>query len=135
MSLNEVTIEAEPGTIVYVKDSFDEDYFKHELGPTGVLRFYDEDATLVGFYFAGMQLYNLNSDTDEAKDNEFRLTNETVTSLDKVKNPIKNGVYTVNNQRYIYYQEQWYKFSDDNVVQCPVYALVDYIYELRKGEY
>lgn len=135
MSLNEVTIEAEPGTVVYVKDSFDEDYFKHELGPTGVLRFYDEDATLVGFYFAGMQLYNLNSDTDEAKDNEFRLTNETVTSLDEVKNPIKNGVYTVNNQRYIYYQEQWYKFSDDNVVQCPVYALVDYIYELMKGEY
>ena len=135
MSLNEVTIEAEPGTVVYVKDSFDEDYFKHELGPTGVLRFYDEDATLIGFYFAGMQLYNLNSDTDEAKDNEFRLTNETVTSLDEVKNPIKNGVYTVNNQRYIYYQEQWYKFSDDNVVQCPVYALVDYIYELMKGEY
>lgn len=135
MSLNEVTIEAEPGTVVYVKDSFDEDYFKHELGPTGVLRFYDEDATLVGFYFAGMQLYNLNSDTDEAKDNEFRLTNETITSLDEVKNPIKNGVYTVNNQRYIYYQEQWYKFSDDNVVQCPVYALVDYIYELMKGEY
>ena len=82
-----------------------------------------------------MQLYNLNSDTDEAKDNEFRLTNETVTSLDEVKNPIKNGVYTVNNQRYFYYQEQWYKFSDDNVVQCPVYALVDYIYELMKGEY
>lgn len=135
MSLNEVTIEAEPGTVIYVKDSFDEDYFKHELGPTGVLRFYDEDATLVGFYFAGMQLYNLDSDTDEAKDNEFRLTNETVTSLDEVKNPIKNGVYTVNNQRYIYYQEQWYKFSDDNVVQCPVYALVDYIYELMKGEY
>lgn len=135
MSLNEVTIEAEPGTVVYVKDSFDEDYFKHELGPTGVLRFYDEDATLIGFYFAGMQLYNLNSDTDEAKDNEFRLTNEIVTSLDEVKNPIKNGVYTVNNQRYIYYQEQWYKFSDDNVVQCPVYALVDYIYELMKGEY
>lgn len=135
MSLNEVTIEAEPGTVVYVKDSFDEDYFKHELGPTGVLRFYDEDATLIGFYFAGMQLYNLNSNTDEAKDNEFRLTNETVTSLDEVKNPIKNGVYTVNNQRYIYYQEQWYKFSDDNVVQCPVYALVDYIYELMKGEY
>lgn len=135
MSLNEVTIEAEPGTVVYVKDSFDEDYFKHELGPTGVLRFYDEDATLIGFYFAGMQLYNLNSDTDEAKNNEFRLTNETVTSLDEVKNPIKNGVYTVNNQRYIYYQEQWYKFSDDNVVQCPVYALVDYIYELMKGEY
>ena len=47
----------------------------------------------------------------------------------------RNGVYTVNNQRYIYYQEQWYKFSDDNVVQCPVYALVDYIYELMKGEY
>lgn len=135
MSLNEVTIEAEPGTVVYVKDSFDEDYFKHELGPTGVLRFYDEDATLIGFYFAGMQLYNLNSDTNEAKDNEFRLTNETVTSLDEVKNPIKNGVYIVNNQRYIYYQEQWYKFSDDNVVQCPVYALVDYIYELMKGEY
>jgi hypothetical protein len=134
-SIDEMTVEAEPGTVIYVKDSFDEDYFKHEVGPSGVLSFYDDEASISGFYFAGMQLYNLNSGGDVARDNEFILTNQTVKSTDEIINPIKNGVYIVNNQRYIYYREAWYKFSNDNIVQCPVYALVDYTYEMMKGEY
>ena len=52
-----------------------------------------------------------------------------------IESPVKNGVYTIKGQRWIYYQNQWYKFTDDNIVQCPMYLLIDYIYELTKGEY
>jgi hypothetical protein len=198
MSLDEVTIEAEPGTVVYIKDSFDEDYFKHEFGPTGVLKFHDDDAVLVGFYFAGMRLYKNNKieplvkvsfnetitveptevgktidteklteikeniinvddtqtqmildtyyfkadgcklivktkDTDNGeyssvKDNEYVETNEST-------RPLKNGVYLVNGVKYIYYHDEWYQFTDDEVVRCPVEGLVDYVYEVMKGEY
>ena len=46
-----------------------------------------------------------------------------------------NGIYMVGNKKYIFYHADWYEFSDDNVVQCPTDALIDYIYELMKGEY
>ncbi len=138
ISLDKVVIEAIPGTIVYIKDSFDEDYFKHEIGPTGVLEFYDDDAIVEGLYFSGIQLYEEDSQQtrDEVRDSEFKeIEMEEINSLDEIDKPIKNGVYRVNGKRYIYYREEWFEFSDDNIVQCPVRALIDYIYELMKGVY
>lgn len=189
-SLNEVTIEADPGTVIYVKDSYDDEYFKHEIGATGVLRFYDEDSILTGFYFHGVHLH-LNSaveailqiisaqedgkpiekmvvlkdgvitidddgniitvnpeyftiednklivknDNEYVRDTEYFEVRGDWTSFDEIVSPAKNSVYTINGQRYIYYHQTWYEFSDDDIVQCPVFAIVDYIVETMKGEY
>jgi hypothetical protein len=189
-SLNEVTIEADPGTVIYVKDSYDDEYFKHEIGATGVLRFYDEDSILTGFYFHGVHLH-LNSaveailqiisaqedgkpiekmvvlkdgvitidddgniitvnpeyftiednklivknDNEYVRDTEYFEVKGDWTSFDEIVSPAKNSVYTINGQRYIYYHQTWYEFSDDDIVQCPVFAIVDYIVETMKGEY
>lgn len=136
LSLNKVSIEAVPGTIVYIRDSFDEDYFKHEIGSTGFLDFYDEDAIVTGIYFGGVQLYESPQDIDEIRNNEFKIIDSnSFNSIDEIKNPVKNGVYLINKKKYIFYTDQWYEFSDDNIVQCPVNALIDYIYEMMRGEY
>lgn len=184
LSLNKVTIEAVPGTIVYVRDSFDDDFFKHEIGPTGVLEFYDPDAVVNGLHFGGIQLYEANEEyleeqivkvdegtleeikddaldmendciklnanyfklrgntivvgthsNMEVKDNEFRIIPNESDSLINITEPVKNGIYTVGDKKYVFYHADWYEFSDDNVVQCPTDALIDYIYELMKGEY
>lgn len=184
LSLNKVTIEAVPGTIVYVRDSFDEDFFKHEIGSTGVLEFFDPNAVVNGLHFGGIQLYEVNEEyleeqvvkvetntlkeakedaldiendciklnasyfkirgntivvgthsNMEVKDNEFRIIPNQADSLVDITQPIKNGIYIIGNKRYVFYHADWYEFSDDNVVQCPTNALIDYIYELMKGEY
>lgn len=184
LSLNKVVIEGVPGTVIYVRDSFDEDFFKHELGSTGVLEFYDPDAVVNGLYFGGIQLYEvdgatleeqvvavedntlrelkddaldmdngrikLNADyfniignrievelhnAGDVRDNEFRIIPNHPDALKDITRPIKNGVYVVGDKKYVFYHADWYEFSDDNVVQCPVDALIDYIYELMKGEY
>lgn len=183
LSLNKVVIEAVPGTIVYVRDSFDDDYFKHEVGSTGVLEFFDPEAVVNGLYFGGIQLYEANEeyldepvveikdkilreskedaldmnndnlklnakyfkikgrtgvvethDSIEVHDNEFRIMPEHPDSLADITHPVKNGIYTVDGKRYIFYHADWYEFSDDNVVQCPVDVLIDYVYEVMKGE-
>lgn len=222
MSLDEVNIEAEPGTVVYVKDSFDEDFFRHEIGNTGSLRFYDEDAIITGLYFKGRHLYEKIYDTSnfvvtektqlkplvdevtrigatevailecgdayfKARDNETleildpstaRVQNDTLFILiedaaevgtnyvkissvaiddsniyvaddefldlselvkveteDCIELPMKNCVYTIGGNKYIYYRATWYTFdSSTQDVLCPVEGLVDYIYELIKGE-
>ena len=136
LSLNKVTIEAIPGTIIYIRDSFDEDFFKHEIGPTGILEFYDSDATINGLRFGGIQVYEADplENKNEVRDNEFKKV-ATVNSLNEIDNPVKNGVYNIQDKRYIYYRENWFEISNDNIIQCPVEALIDYIYEIMKGEY
>lgn len=184
LSLNKVTIEAVPGTVVYVRDSFDDDFFKHEIGLTGVLEFFDQEAVINELHFGGIQLYETNEEyleeqiievkddslkeikTDalgiendciklnanyfkirgntivvgthssgEVKDNEFRIIPNHPDSLIDITQPIKNGIYIVGDKRYVFYHADWYEFSDDNVVQCPIDALIDYTYEIMKGEY
>jgi hypothetical protein len=205
LSINKLNIEAVPGTVVYVRDSYDDTYFKHEIGPTGSLEFYDEDAIVTGIKFFGIQLYEANAEylgedtvlvlnnedlfliddkdksfrfllpkqemqvliddsmsidekqvitlnndyykikenmliirepkDNEVKDNEFRAIKNFISRKEIVTNPIKNGVYTIDGIKYIWYRSQWYEFSDDNIVQCSVDALIDYIYELMRGEY
>lgn len=136
LTLNEIILEAVPGTIAYVRDSFSDDFFKHEIGPTGVLRIYDKDTTINGLYFGGVQLYQANSEIDELRENEFREINiGSINDVKEIKNPVKNGVYRIGGKRYIYYTEEWFEFSNDNIVQCPVHVLIDYIYESMKGEY
>ena len=71
----------------------------------------------------------------EVKDNEFRIIPNQADSLVDITQPIKNGIYIIGDKRYVFYHADWYEFSDDNVVQCPTDALIDYIYELMKGEY
>ena len=78
-------------------------------------------------------------------------------SVDKVfiqdfpENPIKNGVYCkqiligydektdgpiYRYDYWIYYQNNWYEFNaDEEIVQCPIRALVNYYCEVVEGEY
>jgi hypothetical protein len=103
LSIDQLSIEAEPGTVLYIKDSYDDNYYRHVIGDTGVLSFYDDEAVVTDFYFNGIHLDDLSD-------------------------------YEVNNEQ-ILYNGQWYTLNENNDVECPVEALVDYIYELEKGVY
>ena len=136
LSINRITVEAMPGSVIYIKDSFDENYSKHIIGETGILDFYDDEATLIDFYFEGVQLYEtLDTSRDEIEDNAFYETQVNIINFTDIQYPKKNYVYIKDNQRYIYYDSEWYLINDKNIVQCPVKALINYIYELVKGEY
>lgn len=135
LALNKITIEATPGAVAYIRDSNDNEFFKHEIGPTGLLDFYDNETTITGIYFSGVRLYDSDPESDEIRDREFRIVEGSFNSIDEIKKPIKNGVYHINDKRYIYYMREWFEFSDNNIVQCPVNAIIDYIFESMKGEY
>ena len=133
ISIDKLTVETEPRTVIYIKDSFDNSYFKHEIGETGVLEFYDDEAVVTGFYFSGIHLYP--AENGIVVEGKYIETGVSVNSESGIKNPIENGVYTINNQRTIYYKSQFYKFNEDDEVECPIETTVDYVYELMKGSY
>lgn len=99
LSLDGVRIEAEPGTVVFVKESADTDFKRHVIGPTHTLALDAEDSAIEGLYFAGIHLEPATSAEQEREtlpDNKYI---ETGIVLDKYVSDtsqlIKNGVYTL----------------------------------------
>lgn len=185
IAIDKLIVEADPGTVLQVRDSFDEDYFEHEIGGTGVLQFYDDEAVITGLNFAGVHLYPVEDtreqilevinnetamhplkdgilkvndaedaiifetkyftsrfgtdiivkDTVELGDGDYFDTGISVRAESKVRQPQDHGVYTINGKRMIWYKGEYYEFGDNDIVQCPIEATIDYIYEKMRGEY
>lgn len=99
LSLDGVKIEAEPGTVIYVKESADTNFERHVIGPTHTLALDAEDSAIEGLYFAGIHLEPATTAEQEREtlpDNKYI---ETGIILDKYVSDtsqlIKNGVYTL----------------------------------------
>ena len=99
LSLDGVKIEAEPGTVVFVKESADTDFERHVIGPTHTLALDAEDSAIEGLYFAGIHLEPATAAEQERETLPNNKYVETNIVLDKYVSDtsqlIKNGVYTL----------------------------------------
>ena len=99
LSLDGIKIEAEPGTVVYVKESADTDFERHTIGLTHTLSLDAEDSAIEGLYFAGVHLEPATATEQEREIVPNNKYIETGIILDKYTNDtsnlIKNGVYTL----------------------------------------
>ena len=143
VSVNGVSIEAEPGTVVYVKDSSDTDLNRHVIGETGFLELYDDDATIEGLYFCGIHMTETEDiDRDELRFNEFIETGIKVDAFEDIENPIPNGVYwiashAIDPQEYDEKNDLLYVTqSDVELIADNIYALLlERIFEENKNRY
>ena len=154
-----IRIEANPGTVVYVKEVRERDYDRHVIGETCLLSFTDPNSVIEGIYFAGIHFeegteYEL--DRKVLPDFRYKDTGIEIKSFDEVKNPIRNGVYTLieegedtssiedgkykeaineelSSNKYIWYNGKWYPFTESHDLLCPVEAMIDYYCEIMKG--
>lgn len=177
MEISRVNIEADPGTVVYVREFRETDFDRHIIGETCRLDFNDEDTLIEGIYFAGTHLEPATEQESKRAmipHNKFIETGIIANSVEEIKKPIYNGVYTITNgieslnsndlniviienetydlsdykksdvefyqltkesanNRYIYYNDQWFSFNEDNDILCPVSGLVDYCCSIMRG--
>ena len=98
VELNKIKIEADPGTVVYVKESQDSDFERHVIGPSCTLDFSDEESEIQGIYFTGVHLEeatDAEQQRDDIPDNKYIDTGITLYSLENKEKLIKNGVYSL----------------------------------------
>ena len=119
LSLDGVKIEAEPGTVVFVKESTDTDFERHVIGPTHTLALDAEDSAIEGLYFAGIHLEPATAAEQERETLPNNKYIETNIVLDKYVSDtsqlIKNGVYTLADD-YLEVIDQfigWYSFDSE----------------------
>ena len=140
LAVTDLTIETEPGAVIWLKDSDDDTFYKHVVGSTGVLHFYEDDTILTDCYFGGIQLYRQEEGVErrDAEDSKFIETGIEVDFEALVVDPIKNGIYIINGEPMIFYHREWYPVTVEQeiaIVECPIIALIDYVAETVKGEY
>jgi len=98
VELNKIKIEADPGTVVYVKESKDVDFERHVIGPSCTLDFSDDKSEIQGIYFMGIHLEeatDAEKQRDDIPNNKYVNTGITLYSLNGKENLIKNGVYSL----------------------------------------
>lgn len=129
-AIKSVEIEAEPGTVFYIKETQDEDVKRFVINFTGIL-YLEPDSTenrISRGYF-----YGINIDKDKIiKDYGI------VTNLPTA--PLQFSKCTYNNKIYIYYKKSWYEatyiLSEQSYdLCCPVDAIVNYYIQTVKGIY
>lgn len=117
LSLDGVKIEAEPGTVVFVKESADTDFERHVIGPTHTLALDAEDSAIEGLYFAGMHLEPATAadlDREMLPDNKYVETNIVLDRyVSDTSQLIKNGVYTLADDylEALDHFTGWYSFK------------------------
>lgn len=134
VSIDNINIEADPGVIVYIKEDLDEDYHRHIIGETCTLMIGDEYSTIEDIYFTGIH-FKEKTDNSNPTYPSFINTGLIANTFEDIKNPQQGEAYIINSDRYIYYNGQWYLLNDNNDIECPVQAMIDYTCEIMKGMY
>jgi hypothetical protein len=143
VSINTMTIEANPGTIVYIKDSLDDSYNRFVIGESGTLNFGKSDRTISDFYFAGTHLIpNTTGRTKGIKGEYYEQTSPKYGELDKIPNPVNGTAYWAETgeggymQRWYYWDGEFILFNSatDDLLE-PVDAVVSYYCDVMRGEY
>ena len=110
INIPSIEIEAPPGTIVYIKDSKDysheseskESYFNKHIIQNGYLKLKDDNASIVGLYFYGIQLKKVQNDKDISfrpkflRPNEYFETSESYATSAEIENPVQGYVYNID---------------------------------------
>jgi hypothetical protein len=89
LSIDRLEIEAEAGTVLYIKDSMDNNnYYKHILWNTNNIDFYDTQCVILDAYFGGLYLSIEKLHQDE----------KTYNFLSEISQPVEYGLYKISTK-------------------------------------
>ena len=129
LSLDGVKVEAEPGTVIYVKEAADNDFQRHVIGETHILELNSKDTSIEGLYFIGVHLEEANEYEQQRDIIPHNKYIETGITLDKAVEPgtqhlIKNGVYILADD-YLEALNVWYgEYSVRSKKQWPELEII-----------
>ena len=160
VSIDNIRIEAEPGTICYIKETTEGEYQKHIIGDTCELTLIDKVMTIDDIRVVGIHLDEATNEDAEREDyleGKYINTGISVNSLDEITQPIINGVYILNNKdittsqannfeemieseieksnKYIWYNNSWNVITDEGDMLMSVEAMIDYYCTIMKGTF
>lgn len=96
VSINGIRVQANPGTVVYVREDKENDVDRHIIGSTESIDFFDPDSVIGDAYFTGLhfeQATDYELERDILPEGKCNITDVVVDNLDKIENPQDRNVY------------------------------------------
>lgn len=123
-------IEAEPGTVIYLRESLDTGIRRFVFNFTGRL-YFEPDEFSVSFlrgYFWGRNIRKTELREDYGEVSEYPI------------NPMYLDYCKIDDTHYVYYNGEWYEADyvvaeDSYDIKCPVDGIVNYYVQTMKGIY
>lgn len=140
VSLDGIKVEADPGTVVYIKENKENTFQRHVIGETCTLAFENDDSVIEGIYFSGIHLEEANEDEkqrDNIPSNKFINTGKTIDTLSKTTDLVKNGVYTFSDPYLRVYLEESgdYKIKTKNTKETDLAIVLENKVQKQNGNY
>lgn len=109
-----ISLDVTPYAVAYIQYRNNTGYTEYVVGPTGILHLL-QDFPIIDMCFFGVRLVKqpLNRQKFLAE-HEYVVTEEEYDSIEDVKHPKANAVYTINGKSMIYYHDLWVDFDERN---------------------
>ena len=134
--IGDISIEANTNMVFYIQTDEESTPLRNVINETNVLTIQDKTLKIRDILFGGI---HLDKETDKNKElvnsNKYYQEDKEYDSLAAIGYPQDNHVYVVDNERYIWYNENWENINDNDDVEIPTSGLIDYYCRIVREVY
>lgn len=134
--IGDISIEANTNMVFYIQTDEESTPLRNVINETNVLTIQDKTLKIRDIYFGGI---HLDKETDKNKElvnsNKYYQEDKEYSSLAAIGYPQDNHVYVVDNERYIWYNENWENINENDDVEIPTSGLIDYYCRIVREVY
>lgn len=134
--IGDISIEANTNMVFYIQTDEESTPLRNVINKTNVLTIQDKTLKIRDILFGGI---HLDKETDKNKElvnsNKYYQEDKEYASLAAIGYPQDNHVYVVDNERYIWYNENWENINDNDDVEIPTSGLIDYYCRIVREVY
>ena len=134
--IGDISIEANTNMVFYIQTDEESTPLRNVINETNVLTIQDKTLKIRDILFGGI---HLDKETDKNKElvnsNKYYQEDKEYDSLAAIGYPQGNHVYVVDNERYIWYNENWENINENDDVEIPTSGLIDYYCRIVREVY
>ena len=134
--IGDISIEANTNMVFYIQTEEESAPVRNVINETNVLTIQDKTLKIRDILFGGI---HLDKETDKNKElvnsNKYYQEDKEYASLAAIGYPQDNHVYVVDNERYIWYNENWENINENDDVEIPTSGLIDYYCRIVREVY
>ena len=134
--IGDISIEANTNMVFYIQTDEESTPLRNVINETNVLTIQDKTLKIRDILFGGI---HLDKETDKNKElvnsNKYYQEDKEYSSLAAIGYPQDNHVYVVDNERYIWYNENWENINENDDVEIPTSGLIDYYCRIVREVY
>lgn len=134
--IGDISIEANTNMVFYIQTDEESTPLRNVINETNVLTIQDKTLKIRDILFGGI---HLDKETDKNKElvnsNKYYQEDKEYSSLAAIGYPQANHVYVVDNERYIWYNENWENINENDDVEIPTSGLIDYYCRIVREVY